>query len=180
MTEEKEAITRDPDSLRDGGSPAARLVAGIAAGIVGGILMIGFLMAYASLTGAGLTMPLKAIGAVVYGVEAFVAGPVALLTGASIQLGFAIVLGMLFALCVSPRTSTVSALFAVNWHRYRSLAANGPACAAACKCDYGGARRAHSARVFQRTCPVRAWPVNNAHFHAHIHQRARLPSHGAP
>jgi uncharacterized membrane protein YagU involved in acid resistance len=112
MTEEKEAINPDPHSLRDRGSPAARLVAGIAAGIVGGSLMIGFLMAYASLTGAGLTMPLKAIGAAVYGVEALVAGPVALLTGASIQLGFTIVLGMLFALCVSRRTSIVSALFA--------------------------------------------------------------------
>jgi uncharacterized membrane protein YagU involved in acid resistance len=41
-----------------------------------------------------------------------VAGTMALLTGASIQLGFAIVLGMLFALCVSRRTSVVSALFA--------------------------------------------------------------------
>ena len=54
----------------------------------------------------------SAIGALVYGVEALVAGPVALLTGASIQLGFAIVLGILFGLCVSRRTSIVSALFA--------------------------------------------------------------------
>ncbi|MBV8450669.1 MAG: hypothetical protein JOZ29_00145, partial [Deltaproteobacteria bacterium] len=55
MVEEKEAITPDADSLRDRGSPGVRLVAGIAAGIVGGILMIGFLMTDASLTGAGLT-----------------------------------------------------------------------------------------------------------------------------
>jgi uncharacterized membrane protein YagU involved in acid resistance len=59
-----------------------------------------------------MTMPLTAVGALVYGVEALVAGPAALLAGASIQLGFAIVLGVLFALCVSRRTSTVSALFA--------------------------------------------------------------------
>jgi len=112
MVEKKEAAAPDADSLRDGGSPGARLVAGIAAGVVGGILMIGFLMTYASLTGGGLTTPLKAVGALVYGVEALVAGPMALLTGASIQLGFAIVVGILFALCVTRRTSLLSALFA--------------------------------------------------------------------
>src|SRR5215469_11354538 len=98
MDEKKEPTAPDVDSLRDRGSPSARLVAGIGAGIVGGILMIGFLMTYARLTGAGLTSPLKAVGALVYGVEALVAGPVAILTGTSIQLGLAIVLGILFAL----------------------------------------------------------------------------------
>jgi hypothetical protein len=112
MVEDKEAIVPDADSLRDRGSLGARLVAGVAAGIVGGILMIGFLMAYASLTGGGLTTLLKADGALVYGVEALVVGTVALLAGASIQLGFAIILGMLFALCLSQRTSILSALFA--------------------------------------------------------------------
>jgi hypothetical protein len=112
MAEKNEATFLDAGSLRDPGSPGARLGAGIAAGTVGGILMIGFLMTYASLTGAGLTTPLKDVGALVYGVEALVAGPLALLVGASIQLGLAIVLGMLFALCVSHRTSAVSALSA--------------------------------------------------------------------
>jgi hypothetical protein len=112
MVEVKEAIAPGADSSCDRGSLGARLVAGIAAGIVGGILMIGFLMVYASLTGAGLTTPLKAAGALVYGVEALVVGTVASLTGASIQLGFAMVLGMLFGLCASRRTSVVSALFA--------------------------------------------------------------------
>jgi len=112
MVEEQAATAPDADSLRDRGSPAARLVAGIAAGIVGGILMIGFLMTYASLTGVGLITPLKAVSALVYGVEALVAGPVAILTGVSIQLGFAILVGILFALCVTRRTSVVSALFA--------------------------------------------------------------------
>ena len=55
-------------------------------------------MAYSSATGAGVTMPLKALGALVYGVEALVAGPMAMLAGAGIQLGFSIVLGILFAL----------------------------------------------------------------------------------
>jgi uncharacterized membrane protein YagU involved in acid resistance len=76
------------------------------------ILMMGFLMAYSSVTGAGVTMPLKALGALVYGVEALVAGSMAMLVGAGIQLGFSIVLGILFALCTSRRTSIVAALFA--------------------------------------------------------------------
>jgi uncharacterized membrane protein YagU involved in acid resistance len=92
-------------------SPAARFAAGIIAGTIGGILMIGFMMVYADVTGAGLTTPLKALGAFVYGVEALVAGPEAMLIGALIQLGFAIVLGILFALSVTRATSTLAALF---------------------------------------------------------------------
>jgi hypothetical protein len=112
MVEEKEARAPDPDSLRDRGSPCMRLVAGITAGLVGGILMIGFMMTYAYMMGAGLTMPLKAVAALVYGVEALVVGPAALLAGASIQVGFAIVVGILFALCVTRHTSMLAALFA--------------------------------------------------------------------
>ena len=89
-----------------------RFAAGIVAGILGGILMMGFMMTYSSVTGAGVTMPLKALGAFVYGVEALVAGPMAMLAGAVIQLGFSIVLGILFALFISRRTSTIAALFA--------------------------------------------------------------------
>jgi hypothetical protein len=111
MVEENEPTAPDADSSRDRESPMARLLAGIAAGILGGILMIGFLMIYASLTDAGLATPLKTVGALVYGVEALVAGPAALLTGALIQLGIAIVLGILFALCVTRRTSILPALF---------------------------------------------------------------------
>src|SRR3984893_13260728 len=74
--------------------------------------MMGFMMTYASVTGMGVTMPLKALGALVYGVESLVAGPPAMLVGALIQLGFSIVLGILFALFVSRGTSTMAALFA--------------------------------------------------------------------
>jgi uncharacterized membrane protein YagU involved in acid resistance len=112
MVGEKEATAPDVSSLPDGGSPGARLVAGIVAGIVGGSLMILFMMTYASLTGAGLTMPIRAVAALVYGVEALVVGPAAVLAGASIQLGFAIVVAILFAFCVTRRTSMVAALFA--------------------------------------------------------------------
>src|SRR4029077_17811761 len=93
-------------------SVGARFAAGIAAGIVGGILMMGFMMTYASVTGAGVTMPLKALGALVYGVEALVAGPKAMLVGALVQLGFSIVVGVLFALFLSRSTSTMASLFA--------------------------------------------------------------------
>jgi uncharacterized membrane protein YagU involved in acid resistance len=57
-------------------------------------------------------MPLKALGAFVYGVEALVAGPQVMLVGAAIQLGFSILLGILFALFMSRGTSVVAALFA--------------------------------------------------------------------
>ena len=90
----------------------SRLVAGIADGILSAILMMGFMMAYSNAIGEGVTMPLKALGALVYGVEALVAGSTAMLAGAGIQLGFSIVLGILFALCMSRRTSIVAALFA--------------------------------------------------------------------
>src|SRR6266436_273775 len=89
-----------------------RLAAGIVDGTLSAVLMMGFLMAYASETGAGTTMPLKALGALVYGVEALVAGSMAMLAGAGIQLGFSIVLGILFAVCMSRRTSIIAALFA--------------------------------------------------------------------
>jgi hypothetical protein len=89
-----------------------RLAAGIAGGILSTILMMGFMMAYSSATGAGVTMPLKALGAFVYGVEALVVGSMAMLAGAGIQLGFSIVLGILFALFISRRTSIIAVLFA--------------------------------------------------------------------
>jgi uncharacterized membrane protein YagU involved in acid resistance len=111
MAEQAEA-NREASESAYRTSAGARLAAGIAAGIVGGILMIGFLVIYADRTGAGATTPLKALGALVYGVEAMVAGPTAMLAGAVIQLGFSIVIGILFALCMSRKTSTGTALFA--------------------------------------------------------------------
>jgi hypothetical protein len=86
----------------------SRLVAGIADGILSAALMMGFMMAYSNAVGEGVTMPLKALGALVYGVEALVAGSTAILAGAGIQLGFSILLGILFALCTSRRTSIVA------------------------------------------------------------------------
>jgi len=88
-----------------------RLAAGIVDGVLSAILMMGFMMTYSSFTGAGATMPLKALGALVYGVEALVAGSTAMVAGAGLQLGFSIVLGTLFALFTSRRTSIVAALF---------------------------------------------------------------------
>jgi hypothetical protein len=89
-----------------------RLVAGIAAGILATILMMGLMMTYSSMVGEGASMPLKALGALVYGVEALVAGPAAMLTGAGIQLGFSMVLGILFAIAMSVRPSVILALLA--------------------------------------------------------------------
>jgi hypothetical protein len=112
MLEPSDAENLEPSGSARGGSTGARLEAGIAAGIVGSILMIGFMMIYADLTGVGLTVPLKSLGAFVFGVEALVAGPGAMLVGALIQFGLLIVLGILFAFVISREISTVAALFA--------------------------------------------------------------------
>jgi hypothetical protein len=90
----------------------ARFAAGVVAGGIGSLLMLGFMMGYAQYKGAGLMTPLKALGAFVYGVEALVAGPEAMLMGALLQIGASIALGILFALFVSRRTSTLAAGFA--------------------------------------------------------------------
>lgn len=110
MTEQAEA-TMEASRSTYRTPPGARVAAGIAAGLVGGILMIGFMMVYADRTGAGATTPLKALGGLVYGVEAMVAGPPAIAAGVAIQLGFSILIGILFALCMSRETSTTAALF---------------------------------------------------------------------
>ena len=112
MPEQSDAASLDASASADRVSWDRRLAAGIADGILSAILMMGFLMAYSSVTGAGMTMPLKALGALVYGVEALVVGSMAMLAGAGIQLGCSIVLGILFALFTSRRTSIVAALFA--------------------------------------------------------------------
>jgi uncharacterized membrane protein YagU involved in acid resistance len=112
MDERSRVETVDASAPADRVSWGSRLVAGIADGILSAILMMGFMMAYSNAIGEGVTMPLKELGALVYGVEALVAGSVAMLAGAGIQLGFSIVLGILFALCMSRRTSIIAALFA--------------------------------------------------------------------
>ena len=109
MAEQTYSERVDPPDRVSWGS---RLLAGIVDGILSAILMMGFMMAYSNAIGEGVTMPLKALGALVYGVEALVAGSTAMLAGAGIQLGFSIVLGILFALCMSRRTSIIAALFA--------------------------------------------------------------------
>jgi uncharacterized membrane protein YagU involved in acid resistance len=112
MNEQSRTETVDASAPADRVSWGRRLIAGIFDGILSAILMMGFMMAYSNATGEGVTMPLKALGALVYGVEALVAGSMAMLAGAGIQLGFSIVLGILFALCMSRRTSIIAALFA--------------------------------------------------------------------
>lgn len=89
-----------------------RFVAGALAGIFAAILMIGSLMVYSSSIGAGVWMPLKTLAALVYGVEALVEGPAAIVTGAGIQLVLSVLLGILFGLATSRRTSTILAMSA--------------------------------------------------------------------
>jgi len=89
---------------------AGKIGGGIVAGLLAATLMMGFMMAYSSAIGDGPTMPLKALGALVYGIEALVAGTVAMAAGAGIQVGFSIALGILFGLVMSRRTSLVLAM----------------------------------------------------------------------
>ncbi|MGO9452736.1 MAG: hypothetical protein ACLQDV_17090 [Candidatus Binataceae bacterium] len=100
----------DPRELAVHVSAGARVAAGIVAGIIGGILMIGTTVIYANVTGAGWDTPLKALGAFAYGLESYVAGPVPMLVGALIQLGFSIAVGIVFALFVSRATSTIATM----------------------------------------------------------------------
>src|SRR5579862_2476469 len=100
------------EGIHASGSTGARFAAGIAAGIIGGLVMMGFLMVYANARGADLTTPLKDLAAFVYGVESLIEGPTAMVAGALIQLGFSIAIGIAFALFLSRDTSTVTALFA--------------------------------------------------------------------
>ena len=90
----------------------SKLAAGVTAGISAAILMMGFMMAYSSAIGEGPTMPLKALGALVYGVEALIAGSIAMAAGAGIELGFSIALGILFGLAMSRRSSVILAMLA--------------------------------------------------------------------
>ena len=89
-----------------------KLAAGAIAGILAAILMTGSLMAYSGAIGAGVWMPLKTLAGLVYGVEALIAGSLAITTGAGIQLGFSVAVGILFGLAISRRTSVILALFA--------------------------------------------------------------------
>jgi hypothetical protein len=86
-----------------------KISGGIVAGLLAATLWMGFMMAYSNAIGDGLTTPLKALGALVYGIEALVAGTVAVAAGAGIQVGFSIALGILFGLAMSRRTSLVLA-----------------------------------------------------------------------
>ena len=112
MAKQADAAEMEASRVAYRTSVGTRIAAGIAAGTLGGILMIATMMIYASVTDAGATMPLKALGALVYGVEALIAGPTAMVVGVLIQLALSIVIGILFALVMSRETSTVAALLA--------------------------------------------------------------------
>jgi hypothetical protein len=62
MAEQSDAASVDANACVDRTSWGKRFAAGIAAGILGAILMMGFMMIYSSVTGVGVTMPLKAPG----------------------------------------------------------------------------------------------------------------------
>jgi hypothetical protein len=93
-------------------SVGVKFAAGIIAGIIAAILMLGLMMAYSNAIGEGITMPLKALGALIYGVEALVAGTTAMAAGAGIVFAVSIVLGILFGLAMSRRSSVILTMLA--------------------------------------------------------------------
>jgi hypothetical protein len=96
------------DYRYDASAPVgSKFAGGIVAGIVAAVLMMGSMMAYSNAIGEGITMPLKALGALVYGVEALVAGSTAMAAGAGIELAFSIAIGILFGLAMSRRSSVI-------------------------------------------------------------------------
>jgi hypothetical protein len=61
MTEQSDAASVDASASVDRVSWGKRFAAGIVAGLLSAILMMGFMMTYSSFIGAGMTMPLKAL-----------------------------------------------------------------------------------------------------------------------
>jgi hypothetical protein len=110
MADQIEAARTEPSEIIRPTYPGARFAAGTVAGVIGGVLMMGLLMAYGNAKGGDLTAPVKEMGAFVYGIEALVLGSKAIMAGALIQIGVAILIGVFFAQFVSRGTSTFAAL----------------------------------------------------------------------
>lgn len=71
--------------------------AGALAGFIGGIVMAIVAMIVTASMGAGMLMPLKAMAALLLGVDALVGGAGAIIVGMMIHFATAIILGLIFA-----------------------------------------------------------------------------------
>jgi hypothetical protein len=164
----EQSVTADDANYSWGG----KIGGGIVAGVLAATLWMGFMMAYSGAIGDGPTMPLRALGALVYGIEALVAGTVATVTGAGIELGFSIVLGILFGLAMSRRTFSSAGNAGGNPGRYRDLVGDESVCATVHGPHDGGAGRADADRIFRcaRTIRDRAW--HDASFHSRVQPKA--------
>jgi hypothetical protein len=91
-------------------TPRAVVMAGIVAGLAGGVLMLIWLMLRAELGGAGAGYPLRSIGATFAGPAALVGGTEVVLRGLFLHLAVAIAWGLGFAWSSSPRTRGGGAL----------------------------------------------------------------------
>jgi hypothetical protein len=94
------------------GPPREAVLAGAAAGALGGALMLAWIVGYSAASGAGAMVIVKAIAATVLGVHALVGGAGAVLVGLFIHVAVAGVWGMLFALLVRPGANGGAALVA--------------------------------------------------------------------
>lgn len=90
---------------RPAAAPSTIVGAGIAAGIIGGIVMAMFEMAYTGMTMGDYLAPLRLMGATFYGPAALVGGMGTLLWGMIVHFMTSAVLGIIFAWMVGPNVS---------------------------------------------------------------------------
>jgi len=91
-----------------GVSLARSLQGGAAAGAVGGLLMAGWAMVLAALTGYGSLFPFRVVGATLIGDDALVGGAAVVLYGLGLHVAAAVALGTVFGV-LSRWTSSGSA-----------------------------------------------------------------------
>jgi uncharacterized membrane protein YagU involved in acid resistance len=85
---------------RAGRDVTAVVESGIAAGLIGGLAMLGFIIARAVIGGIGWWAPLQTIGAAIDGPEALYGGPRAIAGGLFLHFAFSIAWGLVYAALV--------------------------------------------------------------------------------
>jgi hypothetical protein len=91
---------------RAGDTIAEAATAGAVAGIVGGVLMITWLMSHSGAVGAGFWLPLRLVGATAFGIDALLGGVLVLAVGLFLHMVVSAAWGALFGL-VEPRQVTL-------------------------------------------------------------------------
>lgn len=89
----------------------ALIEAGILAGLIGGALMLAFLVARAAIGGAGWWSPLQSVAAAVYGPEAVYGGSRTIAVGAGLHFALSIGWGVVYAAIVRRTLTPAVSMF---------------------------------------------------------------------